>query len=157
MLRAVTLWRLPIYLVLFINVFGTWNGSFGINTAAGDPPAVNNPSSNISSAGAPIKDVRVFRFVPTSASGGSSQFQLASATGASQNGSGGTATNDFFPVFGSASQPGDPLSSRGFNFLFPLIGGVLGLSLLGAEKLMKKREELSSLREFSKIVFRGKL
>ncbi len=31
--------------VLFINVFGTWNGSFGINTSAGDPPttSVQNP------------------------------------------------------------------------------------------------------------------
>lgn len=25
--------------ILFINVFGTWNGSFGVNTTAGDPPA----------------------------------------------------------------------------------------------------------------------
>lgn len=30
--------------ILFINVFGIWNGSFGINTSAGDP--VTNPSNN---------------------------------------------------------------------------------------------------------------
>jgi hypothetical protein len=27
--------------VLFINVFGTWNGSFGVNTSAGDPPTTS--------------------------------------------------------------------------------------------------------------------
>src|SRR6185369_250889 len=39
--------------VLFINVFGAWNGSFGVNTTAGDPVAAaatadptSNPSNN---------------------------------------------------------------------------------------------------------------
>lgn len=41
--------------VLFINVFGTWDGSFGINTAAGDP-------TNTTSAGG--SNNRVIEFVP---------------------------------------------------------------------------------------------
>jgi hypothetical protein len=41
--------------VLFINVFGNWNGSFGINTAAGDP-------INTSAAGG--SNNRVIEFVP---------------------------------------------------------------------------------------------
>lgn len=35
--------------VLFINVFGTWNGSFGVDTASGNPP-VTKPSAPPSSA-----------------------------------------------------------------------------------------------------------
>ena len=31
--------------LLFINVFGTWNGSFGVNTSAGDPVATQSTSS----------------------------------------------------------------------------------------------------------------
>lgn len=52
--------------ILFINVFGNWNGSFGVNTSAGDPVASSGPSApatNSSSAPVPAQ-VRVFRFVP---------------------------------------------------------------------------------------------
>jgi hypothetical protein len=45
--------------VLFINVFGTWDGSFGINTSAGDP-------INTSAAGG--SNNRVIEFVPKPAS-----------------------------------------------------------------------------------------
>lgn len=51
--------------ILFINVFGTWNGSFGINTAAGDPAA--SPTTN-GAAGAPAPAL-FFRFIPTGGSG----------------------------------------------------------------------------------------
>lgn len=46
--------------ILFINVFGTWNGSFGVNTSAGDP--VGGKSGG-GPAGA-VQDVKVFQFVP---------------------------------------------------------------------------------------------
>lgn len=49
--------------LLFINVFGTWNGSFGINTPAGDPVTV--PQSSGNSATGPM-----FQFVPTTGAGG---------------------------------------------------------------------------------------
>lgn len=32
--------------ILFINVFGTWNGSFGVNTEAGDPPDPSGTNGN---------------------------------------------------------------------------------------------------------------
>jgi hypothetical protein len=49
--------------VLFINVFGSWNGSFGIDTAAGNPviTAAATHKAAINNADA----VRVFRFVPS--------------------------------------------------------------------------------------------
>lgn len=52
--------------ILFINVFGTWNGSFGVNTAAGDPimaqAAAGGSGGNKVSA-----NMQVFGFVPSSA------------------------------------------------------------------------------------------
>jgi hypothetical protein len=53
--------------VLFINVFGTWNGSFGIDTPAGTLPPVSSPSmTNITPLPSVLQatDVRAFRFVP---------------------------------------------------------------------------------------------
>jgi len=57
--------------LLFINVFGTWNGSFGIDTAAGNSVAVLSatPSGNID--GTIPAPVQVFRFVPHRATSGS--------------------------------------------------------------------------------------
>lgn len=62
--------------ILFINVFGTWNGSFGINTAAGDPvPVLGGQGSTGDSSGgsSPTRvSAHVFRFVPHSSGGSSS-------------------------------------------------------------------------------------
>ena len=52
--------------ILFINVFGTWNGSFGVNTSAGDPITLPRPGT-FGSAPDPAQAfgaVQVFRFVP---------------------------------------------------------------------------------------------
>lgn len=61
--------------ILFINVFGTWHGSFGVNTSAGDPvvvPTASNTGSN--SKGNTVAPVRaqVFRFVPHNTASSSS-------------------------------------------------------------------------------------
>lgn len=45
--------------ILFINVFGTWNGSFGVNTSAGDPVAMAQASG-----GSQGPAIRAFGFVP---------------------------------------------------------------------------------------------
>lgn len=48
--------------VLFINVFGSWNGSFGIDTAAGNPS--NTGAGVTQSTGSSPETVKVFSFVP---------------------------------------------------------------------------------------------
>jgi hypothetical protein len=53
--------------LLFINVFGTWHGSFGMNTAAGNPIA-SGPGAGESTQILP----QVFAFVPNSGAGGTS-------------------------------------------------------------------------------------
>lgn len=50
--------------ILFINVFGMWNGSFGIDTAAGNKPT---PSVAVAGASATDPGSRVFRFAPNPA------------------------------------------------------------------------------------------
>jgi hypothetical protein len=147
--------------VLFINVFGTWNGSFGINTSAGNPMLTGHSTSNspASSGSGPIQAVKVFRFVPSSDSsdGSSAKVKLASAAAATHNnsGSGGAAVQ--FPAFGASTPAGSSITGSQFNLLFPVIGGLLGVSLLGADKAIKNREERASLRAFNRIVFRGKI
>ena len=51
--------------VLFINVFGSWIGSFGMNTSAGDPvmnnPGASDPLESAANAGQPL---RVIEFIP---------------------------------------------------------------------------------------------
>ena len=54
--------------ILFINVFGRWNGSFGINTSAGDPIATAGMGSGASNSSA----AQVFSFIPRQPGAGSS-------------------------------------------------------------------------------------
>lgn len=53
--------------VLFINVFGSWNGSFGINTAAGNRVATSGGGSQPNSSQIGTRPMRVIEFVPKNA------------------------------------------------------------------------------------------
>jgi len=72
--------------ILFINVFGSWNGSFGIDTAAGNKPVTNDSSNNTQVASA-VKSVKVFSFVPK---GGAANNYSLSPVASAENPSGGT-------------------------------------------------------------------
>lgn len=85
--------------ILFINVFGTWHGSFGVNTSAGDPLPVAVGISGVATTQdgrrVPIP-AQVFRFVPHSTkastgsgSTGSSGSPLYTASTLNSNGSAG--------------------------------------------------------------------
>ncbi len=52
--------------ILFINVFGSWNGSFGVDTAAGDNPIVTTPKPTPPAGQG--QQVQVFKFVPNTGS-----------------------------------------------------------------------------------------
>jgi hypothetical protein len=127
--------------VLFINVFGAWNGSFGKDTAAGNakPPAPtasqnNNPANN---SGAPA--AVAFRFVPTG--NGKEKLQrvylsdedtkeLPSAVqAATAQGPGAATTNS-----DDETAQADPA-----NWMLPGIGIAVGGMLVGAERLSSFR------------------
>jgi len=83
--------------VLFINVFGIWNGSFGVNTSAGDPIASsdpNKPTNNPVQAATQQSLIRSFHRL----------------TGFTPTGKSGTATNSA-PPFETAAVLGDATPS----------------------------------------------
>ncbi len=129
--------------VLFLNVFGKWHGSFGVNTSAGDPPAGGVASSG---GAAPQQDVQVFRFtagngghtavpVPVSGNlgtGGSSPDEqtdhevLGTST---SEGSGGPTLSTITPV----------LQKAGLGKLFTLLS-LSSLMFLGSESFLSARK-----------------
>lgn len=85
-------YHLKIGLILFINVFGSWNGSFGVDTPSGNNLAALEQLANTGEV--PVQQTQVFSFVPSSgnkvklnnltnqfksSSDGQPQFTLASA------------------------------------------------------------------------------
>jgi hypothetical protein len=119
--------------LLFINVFGSWNGSFGVNTSAGDP--VHSPDSNKG-------DGPMFQFVSTTP-GGSNSPVTYSYYG---NGHGTTSgTSNDGHVLSSAvkkaastlpsSDSITPLQKATNQMILPLIGaGLAFLILLAGER-----------------------
>lgn len=51
--------------ILFINVFGTWHGSFGVNTAYGGGPTVKATTTGSDLEQQTVQTNEVFQFVPT--------------------------------------------------------------------------------------------
>ena len=126
--------------LLFINVFGSWYGSFGVDTAWGDPVAMPSPSPS-SAGGAATTTAQVFKFVPKekggyrlskvpSGFGGDREVfaRPVSAVLASSHG-GGSNTPPAGISDATASR------SKGFSWFFPSLGLAVGLGLLGVERL----------------------
>lgn len=57
--------------ILFINVFGSWTGSFGIDTAAGNKPKAPSAKPGSGKAASSSAAPKVFRFVPAEGGNGS--------------------------------------------------------------------------------------
>lgn len=123
--------------LLFINVFGTWNGSFGVNTSAGDPVAASAGGDDKSSGvGGPM-----FRFVPFSAvAGGSNKSHNApvQATGSGSNTSSATGSGTVLAAKTTKNAPNssdsgsfDAPKESAFNrFALPIIGSSLAFAIL---------------------------
>jgi hypothetical protein len=91
--------------VLFINVFGSWNGSFGVDTEAGELP-VQPEAPGVQPSGdnttTHTQGVQAFRFQPTE----SGTFRLVSASISSENSSQEQTKDEVSPqVLGSTSNP----------------------------------------------------
>lgn len=95
--------------LLFINVFGTWHGSFGINTLAGDPTPFADFSTAPTTTATQVttstgNQLRVFRFVPKT----SNTSGATSSTETTPNGTGVVlATNATHkPIVSKVTLPG---------------------------------------------------
>lgn len=137
--------------ILFINVFGSWNGSFGINTAAGNKPRTTGGQFVGNTA------PRVFRFVPSGDNGTkvltsvnmnnpSSARAVARAVKSAQDEFMTRNLKDFKSdglKSADIANP-DPTTASGNNkstdYTLPVLGFAVGGSLLGGERLVSRRQ-----------------
>lgn len=140
--------------VLFINVFGTWNGSFGVNTSAGNGPTgggmgAGEPSPSASAgeghqvAGSSTNNTvapKVFNFVPRGTSSGGTRVATTIANFAQADGGENAASTSSAQ---SAEESGGPTTqeivadatSRG-SFWLPVSFGVVAIFLLFGERIV---------------------
>lgn len=136
--------------ILFINVFGSWNGSFGVDTVAGNKPKTQHPASNSSSASA-LMAPKVFQFVPTSSGGGTtlaavdmnnpaSAEAVSKAVKAAQQKIGATTSER--GSFGAQPQPTSSSAQRinSPDYTLPILSFAFGGVLLGGEQIVSRRQ-----------------
>lgn len=138
--------------ILFINVFGSWTGSFGVNTSAGDP-VVTRAIAEAQKSGSSTP--QVFRFVPNSspqagynitpysAAGGASSNNNGSAAPSSANSSAATAllANAHIKGTDKADAPQLQTQQSGFGLTSALIGGAVILFILGDAAYTRRHPE----------------
>jgi hypothetical protein len=134
--------------ILFINVLGTWNGSFGVNTDAGNILTDAGFGSGLSSAGQPggILPAKVFKFVP----GGGSNNSPAAVVPLTGGGSGGDSqpsavlatSTDRTPPANGLLPVADPQHHNAW--IFPVSAGLfVGMLILGAEAVPELNDRVS--------------
>lgn len=121
--------------VLFINVFGSWTGSFGIDTAAGTLPLANNLVSTPTASTLAVNDVRAFRFAPQA----NGKYTLE------QSSEGTEALAQAGVLSSRASSPRDKTAQETTtaaksDWLLTAIGVTVAFSLLGTERVLNRRE-----------------
>ena len=135
--------------VLFINVFGSWNGSFGVDT----PPAATSTTSTTTSSGSgggTNQTLEVFHFSPNTSSSGNGS--TSPASGSSAGSTAATGAN-VAKVLGSTTKNktlGNAIakSPQPSKLILSAFGsGFMGIALLGTEQVSsaRKRRHLKDL------------
>lgn len=134
--------------VLFINVLGAWTGSFGINTAAGNPLAsghAQHPTANgtksVSNGGSSGSANQVFRFV-------ASTFGASTGSGTQSEGGGNgdvslASTQKAVLAAHTDTTPSPTLSATASrNFWIPAFGLLLGTGILVLERVRSRQNKM---------------
>ncbi len=129
--------------VLFINVFGSWNGSFGKDTSAGGLAAQPGVQTAAATTGG-SDNVKVFRFVPTG--NGTQRLEPTQFANVGADVSeppapavaAATTINDQMPVKIKPQEPQMPTPST--DWVIPALGFFAGGSLLGTERIVSNRQ-----------------
>jgi len=120
--------------VLFINVFGSWTGSFGIDTIAGTIPLLANNTTLGSSTPLTASAVRAFQFTPNS----NGTYTLE------QSDQGAEALTQAGVLSAQANPQDDPSQAATTppksDWLMTAIGVSIAISLLGTERVLNRRE-----------------
>lgn len=125
--------------ILFINVFGSWHGSFGVNTSAGDKPVA-------ATAGTLAPDVQVFRFTESAGTHSVVPVAVTGNLGTANNSDGQSAQHRVLGASRSTTGSG-PIASTvtpvlkkvGFGKLITLVS-LSSLMFLGSETLVTSRK-----------------
>lgn len=123
--------------VLFINVFGSWVGSFGVNTAAGNAPA-SNFAQQASGATQPSPAAAPFAFMPkptTISSANGSQGIVAGATSQNQPPT-PNVQNDAAPASAKSNPGVSSAAMPASNLWLGGIAALIGALMLGGERLI---------------------
>lgn len=131
--------------ILFINVFGSWTGSFGVNTDAGNPPIASGGGATSSSApAAPAGAGPVLSFVPKSTARTTARAysgvaavtpQIDDQTSVNQQPKVLAATSNNKPT------PPSVNTSKPMNLAWiPFAGSGLGIALLLVEEIARRRK-----------------
>ena len=143
--------------ILFINVFGSWNGSFGVDTAAGSRPNTPHQTNKSSSTATSSMAPKVFQFVPTGNSSGTtlaavdmnnpaSVEAVSKAVKAAQQKIATTTTSGHES---SGAQPQSTASSaqrmNSPDYTLPILSFAFGGVLLGGEQIVSRRQRRKQL------------
>lgn len=143
--------------VLFINVFGTWNGSFGINTAAGNPILPNSPGQ---SGDGTTPNAQVLAFVPGGTSTKTWTVTTSQAYNFASTGQPATTQDQQQAVAAATTESNGPSGGRyaapqqsgqvpqANKWLLPILGsGLAGLAMLGGEQVSNARKRRQRARK----------
>lgn len=129
--------------ILFINVFGTWDGSFGIDTAAGDPVVVPPAPTGDSGSGQGSAGPTVTTASASTGSGTNNGFGAGSTAGG--QGTSSNNDNNQTNVLGATtngSGPSAAASNSSANFVIGIVGGLCCFMLLGSvERRQRKHNQ----------------
>ena len=131
--------------ILFINVFGSWHGSFGVNTAAGG--SNNNGGSNDAAgpqSGGQVVQSQVFHFIPKTTSSSNNQTFTPVDNSASIQNTGSGSNNGIVLASANTQGPSGPVfqPSSKSSGLFWTAGSLFALAgVLSAEEAVARRKE----------------
>lgn len=133
--------------ILFINIFGNWYGSFGVNTAAGDVPTSTSPtiasqtSATTSNQSQSLLNsinhhASTFSYMANSDNqGGQTGTVLASNT--SKN-------NSSSPAKVTKTQKTNPPTNSNMS-MFSVVGAIFGISIITGERVYSYRDKIRLL------------
>ena len=130
--------------ILFINVFGSWNGSFGINTAAGDAPLATTPSATTSQTNTQQSPTipsgsQLFRFVASPSTTGSTFSPVDNSSADTSEGPAVLAASITKKPFVTQTPAAQVSNQPRANLWLPALGATLGIGMLLAERIRHLR------------------
>jgi hypothetical protein len=140
--------------LLFINVFGGWNGSVGVDTAAGTVPLLPVAPKVGLPKGTTVRkeDIKVFRFVPTNSGSNRLEPLYSGESGPSESTPSAKTTSPDMQntVLGAATEEAlaeDIAAARQVDYWLPLFGFMFGSSLLGVERATSNRNRRRAMQK----------